>query len=248
MSRMRCPLGHSELEHYTKTNRQGIATSYQICPRCGGYWTSGFDANYLERIGLESVPAIPHVSDKKLVCPDCTKPLIVIREDAVPSDVTIFGCPDNHGYFFPRGELKKFKDAQNAKITYHKLWHIPLPPLSKVLLVGLFLFLVGSSAIVLTRIQEAQHTSLKAKEMIAYQEAVATKDPRSLLFLARTSRPTSLTLHIDSLSLTGPMSSTDGLSHTLKLTDIGGGFYEYYFSYTTDDQILFSPTYTVSVP
>lgn len=67
-------------------------------------------------------------------CPQCLRPLERTTEDNIPPDVTAFRCSDSHGYFFPAGELRKFKESQEAKIAYHERWHVPLTSVASAIL------------------------------------------------------------------------------------------------------------------
>lgn len=245
---MRCPLGHRELEHHSRSNLQGIGVTFDRCSQCGGYWTSGFDANYIDSIEPEPPIGTFVQSDKVPKCPECGALLGIVRDDSVPPDVAIYRCGQAHGYFFPHGQLEKFKAAREARIRYHKLWNIPLPALSKVLLTC-FIVLAGT-ALVLTsqRFQQTQQISTQAKDVLTFQEALYIEPSFSLVFLARTSTSVAVTLHIDTLSLTQAMISSDGMSHSTTVHNLQSGSYEYYFTYSYSGNIEKSEIYKVEIP
>ena len=76
------------------------------------------------------------------------------RHTAVPTITDIF---------FPAGELAKFKTAQNAKVTYHKLWNIPLPSVSNVLLAAVAVIMIGSITAITISIQKNKRPSPRPK-------------------------------------------------------------------------------------
>lgn len=245
---MRCPAGDKELTHHTRTNHAGVTISFFHCDGCDGYWTSGFDANYIDRIDEPSSSTRHTPLPDQLLCPKCQNELEILRSDVVPLDITIYTCHESHGYFFPRGELAKFKQAQDAKISYHKLWHIPLPPLHSVLLATLILFLGISGIAIVTQIQRTQQIQSQAHDLLAYQETIVSPADGSILFLARTSSKTTLTLHLETLRIIKPLTTSDGLSHTLLITERRWGTYSYYYEFITNGKKIRSQTYKLTLP
>ncbi len=245
---MRCPKGDHELEYHSRTNRSGITISYHVCPKCFGHWLSAFDANYLEKVDTEEKFSQPFPSAIILHCPTCQKVLEKTKVDAIPPEVTVFHCPSAHGYFFPSGNLLKFKKAQEAKISYHKLWHIPLPPLRAVLLTSILIFLGISGVTILTKVNQTQTTESQAKDIISYQQVIVSSGDHTLLFLVRTNEKTTLTLHVDALDIIKPLTTNDGTSHTLLVTEKRFGIYAYYFEYEIHGKKIRSQTYKLAIP
>ncbi len=224
-----------------------MTISYHVCPKCLGHWLTGFDANYLNEVDTVEKFARPFPSDIILHCPTCQKNLEKVHGDAIPPEVTVFHCPDSHGYFFPIGQLTKFKKAQETKISYHKLWHIPLPPLQSVLLASIIIFLGISGVTVYMKIGQTQTTQSQAKDVIAFQQVIVSSGDNTLLFLVRTNEITTITLHGDTLNTSQELETTDGLSHTLRLSLTTRGTLQYYYSWTKQGKDFQSKNYSVQM-
>ncbi len=119
------------------------------CKNCG---TSFFAENGINRISLAAAQKLSEDrqtdevagTDKK--CPKDQTVLKTMAGENIPPDVTLLQCPTCHGVFTYPDDLIKFKQAQEVKINYFKLWHLPIPALKAVLIFSL-LTAVGLTAV-----------------------------------------------------------------------------------------------------
>lgn len=221
---MQCPNGDGELASHTTHGEQALTVSYATCPTCRGYWMDSFAANFI-RLPKGDEHSKPAAGE--LTCPVCTKRLIRATGDNIPDAVVVYRCAEGHGYFFPGGQLAAWKNAQTAKITYHKLWNIPLPSVASVLLAGLILFvLVGT-------LRERQITTSQAKELVKSQHAYMVPLSREVLIAVQTSTNAKVTIHIPQLSLTAIMETDNQKTHQYLLERVAPGSYTYWFAVET---------------
>lgn len=89
------------------------------CFNCGGIWLDGGELemlieNEVERKNLlNSFRVNNKVKEKKYKCPACRKKMLKVEE--VNSNIIIDKCPNNHGLWFDKGELKKILYAASLK-------------------------------------------------------------------------------------------------------------------------------------
>ncbi|MDO8452055.1 MAG: hypothetical protein Q7S76_04275 [bacterium] len=246
---MRCPLGDGQLSVHRHTDYTGFSTTYSICSKCHGFWLSAFDANYipLEEFALPRKDVAFSI-EKTLSCPVCQDGLVSARGENIPPSVSAWMCPLHHGYFFPTTELRKFKDAQNTKISYFKLWNLPLPSLSSVLLTSITITIL-SLGLLLTYLEvfNRQTTQSQAHTVVTSHQVFVTPT-RHVTIAATTQFSTNLTLTINpNIRLETEMRTTDGISHSLTVFDVPAGTYEYSFSYSIDDTTTSTPRYRFTV-
>lgn len=242
---MRCPRGDGELIVRSAVGSGSIALTYNICLGCLGHWIEPFDANYLPLSALPNDTIKPE-ERASFHCPECNEPLERAHTDAMAPDVLAWYCPSGHGYFFPRGNLRRFRMAQEARVTYHKLWQIPMPPLRTVLLASIFFVAVLASTVTFIQIQQSQQAQTQARSIIVYHSAIVTEE--SVTIIARTAIPIELIVTSASLGIDASMDSTDGRTHTISLGAIPPGTYEYVFSFEVNGTNVTSETYTFEVP
>lgn len=244
---MRCPRGDGELAVRKSTGE--LPLMYYRCDSCGGHWTAGFDANYLRDSEFDDVPRFPgQDNDTLMTCPQCRALLARVLGDVVAPGVLLFRCPKGHGYFFPAGELGKFKAAQEAKVTYHKLWGVPLPPLRSVLLASIVILGAIGSAVVYTQFRQTQVSQSQAKEVIQFHEVITDQTTRTATIIARTSQPLELTVTVSQVGAYMRMSSPDGRTHSLRFGAVPTGTYFYSFSYTAGGKLTHSESFSFSMP
>ena len=243
---MTCPRGDGELIARSATGLGSIPLTYHLCLACLGHWTRPFDANYLPLSALPNDTIKPEEMES-FRCPECRERLERAHEDAMAPDILAWYCPTGHGYFFPRGNLRRFRMAQEARVTYHKLWNIPMPPIRSVLLATILLILGISAGSVITRIQQTQNVNTQARDILTYQKAIPSGG-NSIIFLARTAAKTTMILRIDALALIKPLKTTDGLSHTILVTKPQSGTYQYYYLYEINGETIRSKTYLLTIP
>lgn len=241
---MRCPRGDGELVARSATGLGGIPLTYHLCLACLGHWTHPFDANYLQLDVLPNDTARPEAV-ASFRCPECQEPLERAHEDAMAPEVLAWYCPTGHGYFFPRGNLRKFRQTQEARVTYHKLWQIPMPPLRSVLLASMVIVAAVASVVTLSKLRHSQSIETQAREVIAYHDVIVTD--AGITVLARTNVPTTLAVTIRETGLDAEMNSPDGRTHSLTVYDLEPGSYSYSFHFTRGNVEITGETFTFTV-
>lgn len=242
---MRCPRGDGELIERFVTGVGGISLTYHLCLGCLGHWTAAFDANYFPLDSLDDARGV----DRRVAsfrCPVCQEPLERSHSDAMAPDILAFYCSAGHGYFFPRGNLRKFRTAQEARITYHKLWQIPTPGVTSVLLTGVIVFMLVTSGVLVSQIRQRQQTATQAQSLIVSRQVIIS-DGRVVIF-TRTTRPVKIYLVIDSLGIDTLMQSPDGIIHEIILDDVSPGTYLYTMTALVGEGKITSPIYDFYVP
>jgi len=242
---MRCPRGDGELIERSTTGVSGIPITYHICLGCLGHWIEPFDANYLPISVLPDDTTKPE-STMSFRCPECQEPLERAQTQAMSPDVLAWHCTAGHGYFFPRGNLRKFRMAQDARVTYHKLWQIPTPPIQSVLLTSVILFMLVTSGVLLAQMRERQMSSSQAQTIIASRQVIISNG--TVAIFVQTSTPTSLSLTIEALGIDSLMQSRDGLIHEILVKDVTPGTYMYTLRAMLDEKERESPVYDFYVP
>ncbi len=249
---MRCPRGDNLLVSRTPSIESGLTLHYLFCPSCGGHWLSAFDANYLKSIDLPTTGPSGSLTPFSTKCPQCRKDLERTTEDNIPPDVTAFRCPDGHGYFFPAGELLKFKVAQETKVTYHKLWNVPLASVASALL-ATFFGLVLSTGLIIGVIegQRQQTVTSQAKEVIASQKAYVDSQNQSVTIIALTTEKVTITVVVDGqkypmLAPDARLPARQGKSHVVRIEKITPGDHRYFFRFQKEGKVLQSSVYSFS--
>jgi len=206
-----------------------------------------FAANFIKPNSIDATGTITAVST--YYCPVCTKPLTRTTGDNIPDSVFVFDCPSHHGYFFPTGQLAAFKKAQAAKISYHKLWHIPMPNVGSILLAGLvLLILTGGLAATFTALQQKQTPQSQAQQIITGHAVYFATDHSAILITATTSVEATVKIHIPLLNnLTVPMISDDHRTHRLTIPTMQNGLYTYSFTITVSGKETQSDIFTFTV-
>jgi len=235
---MQCPNGDGELLIKSQA-RDRLNITYHHCPTCHGFWVDAFNANYLktEDLASEGVALKGSPTTLQPICPQCHQPLTITHGENIPQNVQTWKCPNNHGYFFPKGELFKFKKAQEAKINYFKLWSIPFPKVASVLLAVFVFFIVSVS---LVTIQQRKSYQLQAKNILTSHAAYVAN--RSVDIAAITNAKTVITVHIGAYQQN--MSTKDYLVHELFISNLIAGRYDYYFTFTVGGTTIRSDTFS----
>lgn len=244
---MQCPLHDGELISHTAQGENGLTVSYSTCPVCRGYWMDSFAANFIKLNNVDGTATITTAST--YYCPVCTKPLIWTTGENIPDGVCVYDCPVHHGYFFPTGQLAAFKKAQQTKIEYHKLWHIPMPNVASILLGGLVLILLsGGLAVTLRGLEQRQTMESQAKQILVNHAVYSTADHTTILITATTGLDALATVHVPALNnLTAPMQSGDHRTHQLTIQNVPVGTYRYFFTIEVSGKETLSDTFTFTV-
>lgn len=240
---MKCPNDDAELITQNKT-RDGLTISTARCPRCRGYWLDSFNANYLKTDDIErSFEPVHQKQTTHPVCPVCQSPLRRYTGENIPDNVRAWRCPNGDGYFFPQAELFAFKKAQEAKLNYFKLWNIPMPSVASVLLASIvFVISLGLVTTYLTY-QSRQTTLILARELVRIQEAFVSD--HSATIAVTTTAKTTATIHIGDFSQA--METKDQLLHTVFLTNLMTGTFEYYFTFMVEGREVRSDNYRFTI-
>ncbi len=243
---MHCPKGDNNLIEKSPRH-DGAALHYLECPTCRGHWLSAFDANYIKSINLPDDytrgPLTKQGVPLENSCPQCRKNLERATGDNIPPDVLAFRCPDGHGYFFPAGELKKFKEAQEVKLAYHKQWQVPLSSVASAMLMTLVgLILSGGLIAGVIEGQKQQTITSQAADMIISHKAYA--DSQAVTIIALTTEPVILTAIVDGIEY--QMIAPDEKSHVVRVTNLVPGGHQYRFRFQKEGKVLASPVYSFS--
>ncbi len=221
---MQCPHGDGELRSHTAQGENNLVVSYSTCPTCSGYWMDSFAANFI-KLPAGGSPAEKPSVQKTFSCPVCQKHLERATGENIPDHVMVYSCPDHHGYFFPAGQFAAFKQAQTAKISYHKLWNIPLPSVASVLLAGLLVL------ITFTALTRPQTITTQAQQILSSQSVIVSKETSTILVSVTTRQDAVVTIHIPSFeNFSEELTTRDRRAHLLYVRDISAGEYDYTFT------------------
>ncbi len=224
---MTCPYCNSTLQETEVGLKNGDLVKLHECFVCGGHWLPHLTANELTLDTAKNLDAI--LTAKETVppdqprCPICNTRLSAIKTEAVAQGVMVWTCPNTHGNFFPKGELFKFKKAQEAKISYHQIWGIPLRSVLAVMLpVLVVLSIAAGLPLTVQQLQKNQESRTKAGS--TFTSPVTTKlSDTSILISFSTLSPakTSLSLYEDGqFRNTIPISTVSKTLHTTTLKDL----------------------------
>ncbi len=240
---MQCPNGDGDLSVHTTSGENNLTISYSTCPTCRGYWMDSFAANFIKLSPYEMQEKIVPANPATFVCPVCQTHLERALGENIPDSASVYTCPNHHGYFFPSGQLAAFKKAQKAKITYHKLWNLPLASVASVLLAGVAFFVISGA------IRQPQEMRSQAQQVFTGQKAYIAEETDSVLFSATTSIDTTVTLHIPLFdNFSREMTTTNKRTHLLYVPDLPVGEYKYYFTMTAGEREEETPEYILIKP
>lgn len=226
---MHCPYCDHDLQTITSTNKQGLDLTLKECLYCGGHFISSHDINELPLKHAKTVDAVlpkgeVHPKEEPR-CPVCNSRLSLIKSDAVAKGIYIWSCPNGDGNFFPRGELLEFKTAQEAKLTYHRIWGIPFTSIATVMLPALVFLAIASTAPALyhrVTSPKIETNTPQASANFSTPNVNPTTDTSALIYFTTTvPATTKLNLYqggqlLDSVTV----SPTDTLIHTINISDI----------------------------
>lgn len=245
--------------HKLTTKRVRTSSSGTIdidtCEACGGVY---FDRGEVNRIPREEAEKLLEEHSPKAVdttkgtqlCPKCGSSLKRYWGESVPADVYILRCPSCHGAWFPENDLVKFKEAQNAKIQFHKTWNIPLPSLSSVMLpISLFVLLTGSLWVTIREIRKNSELRSYARGMLTTPSEIHDPELRrsTIIFTTRKPAKTELIFYYSKPSgkIVLPVSTEPATTHMVTVPNlISGTTYYYYISVVTGEEAFESPEYS----
>lgn len=224
---MFCPYCQNPLKiSYVNTKSDQQAEVHE-CLNCGGHWFPRWLANDISLNAAKNVDSIlPHSQVPKPEqprCPNCSNRLSLIQHDSVARGVTVWSCPQGHGNFFPIHELFKFKQAQEAKITYHQVWGIPIKSVFAVLLPAFAVLLIAAGVpVFMQQISTQQETRTKASQTIR-TPLVTQLSPTSAIisFISTTPVTSQITIKLGTQTvLILPVSETPQTTHTITVDEL----------------------------
>jgi len=199
------------------------------CFNCGGHFFPSLIVNLISENtakNLDSIVAKTTITNQSLHCPICSDILINIHEQSLPLQLTVFACPNNHGHFFPPGNLISFKKAQKTKLLYHQIWGIPIKSAFAILLPIIFIFTaISFIPISLKYLNERQESRIRANSPTS-QPLITPLDSNQTIISFTTKSPSisSLKLNTPTGEQTYPVSETPKTTHTITLKNLQPNF------------------------
>ncbi len=251
---MTCPHCSQPLSFIAVDTTDGNTQTVNECLNCGGHFLPPYMANFLS---LETAKNIDSVLPKsktvpatRPVCPKCGQTMSSIKDDAVPETVTVFTCPNNHGDFFPKGQLLNFKKAQQAKIYYHKLWGIPLKSAFAVI-IPLFIVFTAIAVIptVTKRLGTSQESRVKAGDILTAPLITPISNTQVLISFSTKSPAKTEVRFTEGLDQTFVVSQTLQTNHLLKVEGLHPGtLYKYVITLNINNKLTTTQEYTFATP
>lgn len=226
------------------------------CLNCGGHWFPRWLANDISLIEAKNIDAVvprtPTSAPSEPRCPNCQFRLSLIQGESVVRGAAVWACPQGHGNFFPVHDLYNFKNAQEAKITYHQVWGIPIKSVFAVLLPVFAVIAVAAGAPAVVRIlNTSQETRTQASAII--KTPITTQlSPTSVIISFTSSQPliTELTIY-QGVNVTAvvPISTTLKTVHSATVSNLAGpGEFTYIIKYTNaSGQSNLTPSYPLTL-
>jgi Zn-finger nucleic acid-binding protein len=156
---MKCPDCGQD---FVEVSVSGFDKSFR-CKNCGGFWMEGWVANRVAEGQMNDFPElkvdINKFAGRTNTCPTDKAPLFGYNGDEMPPEVVAFKCSHCGWWWFPDGNLQKFKKAYDAKKSYLKFWKKKSEAALMVLPVIMVLTLVvglGASVVNITRQQQTK--------------------------------------------------------------------------------------------
>lgn len=185
-----CPSCGSVLFPYTLNLAKKKEAQVEYCYSCGGFWGEHWIVNNLtyKKISfliknLPSPSVSKGLSSNGFVCPCCKVMLQRLLGENIPNNLNVYACPRCFGNWFPKGELLRFKSAQESKLAFYKNWNIPLKSIYQILLPLLVLIFTAVSIPFTVRIvQTGIKERILASEVIKKMNIMATTDNGLLIF------------------------------------------------------------------
>lgn len=237
---MLCPYCQNQLSPVPTSTKSDQESEVQECLNCGGHWFPRWLAN---DISLSEAKNIDAVLPKSQVtapseprCPVCQFRLSLIQGDSVVRGTSVYACPQGHGNFFPLHNLYNFKAAQEAKISYHQLWGIPIKSVFAVMLpvIAVIAVAAGTPAVV-QLLNTSQETRTQAAPVV--KAPIATQlSVTSTIISFTSSQPLTSEVTIyqkGSVITVVPISTTPKTVHTTTISNLPGpGEFTYTIKYT----------------
>jgi Zn-finger nucleic acid-binding protein len=224
------------------------------CPDCGGFW---LDSDTVNKLSVKNIdvyekrakPAFATNGFKSELrkCPQCQADLELVRAESIPSNVFVYTCKKCLKNWFSKGELKKFKQAQEAKIAYVKHWQVPLKSTFSILLpLFIIILIMISIPVTIFLVRVRQRSEVVAEEIIS-QPQVIKVDNNSVLISFETDKQVLSRIEYG-LDKNKPLALEISLNpdnfHQVTLTSLlADRIYWYKLQVDLDDQSLTTPYY-----
>lgn len=229
---MNCPSCGYLLQKLSVTTNTGGKFSVDHCGRCGGTW---FDPYEINRIPFHEVARIAHLtvlpksppspqsSLSPLYCPRCHKELIPSHYESVPKGVRMLRCTKCGGIWATQKALEVFKKHQEETIQEYKIAGHAFPALSVVFVPALLiLFLLISTFVTVTKLQEAQEGRIRAAQLLGeFQTVSISPTSISITFTTKTALKSRIYYGQSTLELIPQtISSKPSTTHGILLTQL----------------------------
>lgn len=251
---MDCPHCRQPLSTISIETSDGQTHPLKECLSCGGHFLEPYLANFITvetARNIDSVLPKTHAVPATLpICPHCGQTMSSIKDDSVPQTVTVFICPNHHGDFFPKDQLLSFKEAQQSKIYFHKLWGIPLRSAFAVLLPVLVIFSLATLLpSIIKQVSLTQETRIKASEILT-PPLITPLSSTHVLISFSSFRPAQTTIRFtEGQSQTYTVSASAQTNHLVSIEDLSPGtLYKYVITLNTGGQSVTTSEYTFSTP
>lgn len=251
---MTCPHCNNPLSFITIDTVDGQTQTIDECLNCGGHFLPPFLANFLSvetTKNIDSVlPKSKTVPSVGPVCPKCGQSMSSIKDDAVPETVTVFTCPNNHGDFFPKGQLLSFKKAQQAKIYYHKLWGIPLKSAMAVIIPLVIVFsAISIMPSVIKQLGISQESRVKAGDILTPPLITPVSDTQVLISFSTKNQAITSIRFTEGLNQLFFASQTPQTNHLVSVDNlIPGTLYKYVIILNIKGKITTTEEYIFATP
>lgn len=253
---MKCPQCEQELNTTEVTTTDNQRALIHECYNCGGHFFPSLIANFIDSSSANDVDSISPKSEDQIPpnhqykCPICNDTLTNLQDDSVPQNLSIFTCPENHGHFFPKGQLIAFKKAQTAKLAYHQIWGIPLKSAFAILLPIIAIFtIVGVIPLTVKEIQKRQESRVAASIPISNPIIVPLEDGQYILsFTSKFPAKSSIKLSSKNGNERLDISTDNKTTHIITLKNLTPNTnYTYKITITnTEGNIFESDMYTIN--
>lgn len=237
---MHCPYCQNTLNTITTATKADIASEIGECLNCGGHWFPRWLANDITLSEAKNIDAVVPKTEVSIPseprCPVCQYRLSMIQGEAVVRGTTVWACPQGHGNFFPVHNLFNFKSAQEAKISYHQIWGIPIKSVFAVLLPVIAVIAVAAGTPVAVQLLNTSQETRTQASAIIKPPIVTPTSPTSVIISFTSSQilTTEITIYQGQNVITVvPVSTTAKTVHTVTINDLPGpGDFTFVIKYT----------------
>jgi len=251
---MTCPHCNAQLSFITIDTTDGQTQTIDECLNCGGHFLPPYLANFLSQETAKNIdsvlPKSKTVPSSSPVCPKCGQSMSSIKDDAVPETVTVFTCPNNHGDFFPKGQLLSFKNAQQAKIYYHKIWGIPLKSAMAVIIPLVIIFsAVSIMPTIVKQLTITKESRVKAGDILTAPLITPISDTQVLISFSTKNQAITSIRFTEGQNQTYFVSQTPQTNHLVNIDNLTSGtLYKYVIILNTKGKLTTTEEYIFATP